>query len=369
MKNKEVNTALNKIKLSINKIAKYEPGESENDSINGIKLSSNESPFLIPQKIKKKIQSNINKLNLYPDGDCLILKKAISDKYKINFNQIICGNGSDDILALIGLAFSREGCEIICNKFGFLYYPIIAHSVGAKVVFSNKNSLEIDENDIVKKVSKKTNIIFLANPNNPTGLILEKEKLIRMLEKIPPNIIVVIDGAYAEYVEEESFSDGLALVKRFPNIIVTRTFSKIYALAGLRLGWAYSSKEIISTLEKIRGPFNVNTIAQIAGSTMLKDENFLRKSIKHNGKWKSWLSNEIKLLGFETQYSFANFILVKCNSKNFTAESLVSDLKKKKIFIRHMRNYGLKDYFRISVGKSDELKKLVKSLKTILKNE
>ena len=369
MKNKEVNIVLDKIKLSINKIAKYEPGESENEAIDGIKLSSNESPFLIPQTIKKKMQLNLNKLNLYPDGDCLILKKAISDRYKINFNQIICGNGSDDILSLIGLAFSRESCEIICNKYGFLYYPIIAHAVGAKVIFSNKNSLIVDENDIVKKVSKKTNIVFLANPNNPTGLIVEKKRLVRMLEKIPSHVIVVIDGAYAEYVEEKGFSDGLELVKSFPNIVVTRTFSKIYAMAGLRLGWAYSSKEVISTLEKIRGPFNVNTIAQIAGAAMLKDKNFLRKSIKHNEKWKSWLTNEINLLGFETQHSFANFILVKCNLKNFTAESLVSCLKKRKIFIRHMQSYGLKNYFRISIGKSSELKKLILSLKEIVKNE
>lgn len=369
MKNKKVNIVLNKIKLSINKIAKYEPGESENESIDGIKLSSNESPFLIPQTIKKKMQLNLNKLNLYPDGDCLILKKAISNRYKINFNQIICGNGSDDILSLIGLAFSRENCEIICNKYGFLYYPIIAHAVGAKVVFSNKNSLIVDENDIVKKVSKKTNIVFLANPNNPTGLIVEKKRLVRMLKKIPPHVIVVIDGAYAEYVKEKGFSDGLELVKSFPNVVVTRTFSKIYAMAGLRLGWAYSSKEVISTLEKIRGPFNVNTIAQIAGAEMLKDENFLRKSIKHNEKWKSWLTNEINLLGFETQHSFANFILVKCNLKNFTAESLVSCLKKRKIFIRHMQSYGLKNYFRISVGKGSELKKLILSLKEIVKNE
>ncbi len=367
MNNKEISPILKKIKVSINKIAKYEPGESENESRGGIKLSSNESPFLIPQKIKKKIQLKINQLNLYPDGDSLILKKAISKKYKINFDQIICGNGSDDILSLIGLAFSGGNSEIICNKYGFLYYPIIGHAVGAKVVFSNQNSLIIDEYDIVNRVTEKTNIVFLANPNNPTGLILEKKRLINMLEKIPPHVIIVLDGAYAEYVIEKSFSDGIELVKKFPNLIVTRTFSKIYALAGLRLGWAYSSKEVIGTLEKIRGPFNVNAIAQISGAMMLKDKNFLKKSIEYNQKWKIWLTNEIKLLGFETQQSFANFILVKCNLKKISAELIVASLKKKKIFIRHMQNYGLKNYFRISIGKSNDLKKLVSGLKEILK--
>ncbi len=367
MNSKEISPILKKIKVSINKIAKYEPGESENESRGGIKLSSNESPFLIPQKIKKKIQLKINQLNLYPDGDSLILKKAISKKYKINFDQIICGNGSDDILSLIGLAFSGENSEIICNKYGFLYYPIIGHAVGAKVVFSNQNSLIIDEYDIVNRVTEKTNIVFLANPNNPTGLILEKKRLINMLEKIPPHVIIVLDGAYAEYVIEKSFSDGIELVKKFPNLIVTRTFSKIYALAGLRLGWAYSSKEVIGTLEKIRGPFNVNAIAQISGAMMLKDKNFLKKSIEYNQKWKIWLTNEIKLLGFETQQSFANFILVKCNLKKISAELIVASLKKKKIFIRHMQSYGLKNYFRISIGKSNDLKKLVSGLKEILK--
>ena len=367
MNNKEISPILKKIKVSINKIAKYEPGESENESRGGIKLSSNESPFLIPQKIKKKIQLKINQLNLYPDGDSLILKKAISKKYKINFDQIICGNGSDDILSLIGLAFSGGNSEIICNKYGFLYYPIIGHAVGAKVVFSNQNSLIIDEYDIVNRVTEKTNIVFLANPNNPTGLILEKKRLINMLEKIPPHVIIVLDGAYAEYVIEKSFSDGIELVKKFPNLIVTRTFSKIYALAGFRVGWAYSSVEIIEILEKIRGPFNVNLIAQIAAAKILHNRKFIQKSIDHNFTWRNWLQKELERLNLRTYNSFGNFLLVKNNSDYISTEKIVSELKKNNILVRFLKNYGLNNFFRVSIGLEVELKIFIRKLRIILR--
>lgn len=357
---------LKNIKPSLNNIAKYVPGES--DDKNGVKLSANESPFSLPNDIKLKTLKLIQKSNKYPDGDSSILKESISKKYNINKNQIICGNGSDDILSLIGLAFSRENCEIICSKYSFLFYPIIAYSVGSKVKFSEVNGLKICPENILKKITNKTSIIYIANPNNPTGSILYKKELIKMLSEIPKNIIVVIDGAYAEFVEKKEFTDGIDLIKNFPNVIITRTFSKIYAMAGFRIGWAYSSLEIIQVLEKIRGPFNVNLIAQIAASLILKNTKFIRKSIDHNKKWRSWLAKKINSLGLEAINSHTNFILVKVNSKKFSAESIVRDLKKQKIFVRELNNYNLKNYFRISIGKESELKKLVKNLKNILKS-
>lgn len=356
---------LKNIKSSINKIAKYVPGESDNKK--NVKLSSNESPFLIPKKIRDKASKNTQTSNQYPDGDSLILKRSISKKFKIEPNQIICGNGSDDILSLIGLAFAQENCEVICSQHSFLYYPIIAYSVGAKVIFAKTKKLNISPENILKKINKNTKIIFIANPNNPTGFVLYRDELIKMLKKVPKNIIVVIDGAYAEFVLDKSFSDGLDLVKKFPNIIITRTFSKVFAMAGFRIGWGYSSKEIIEILEKIRGPFNVNTFAQVSASLILKDKNFLNKSISHNTKWKKWLIDQINGVGLKAFDSFTNFILVKNQLQKISTKEIISGLKKKRVYVRDLDNYGLKNYFRISIGKESELRKLMKDLKSILK--
>ena len=191
---------------------------------------------------------------MYPDGDSSSLKLSISKKFKINRNQIICGNGSDDILSLITQAFGREGSEVICSEYGFIYYPIISKIAGARVVIAKSKNLSVSCENILKKISKKTKIIFIANPNNPTGSIIFRNELKDFLRRVPKNIIVVIDGAYSEFVTDKSYSDGIDLINNFENIIITRTFSKIFALAGLRLGWAYSSKQIIEILEKSERP-------------------------------------------------------------------------------------------------------------------
>ena len=278
------------VKPTINQIAKYIPGESLIDGKKDvIKLSSNESPFKIPSKVSAISEKLISKFNLYPDGDSNILKKSLSKNFKINFSQIICGNGSDDILSLVAQAFSDENSEIICSQYGFIYYPIVAKISGAKVLTAKTDGLNISCKNILSLITKKTKIIFFANPNNPTGTVILRNELIKFISSVPKNIIIVIDGAYSEFVTNKNYSNGLDLVKKFPNIIVTRTFSKIYALAGLRLGWAYSSKSIIEILEKIRGPFNVNSIAQNIGAMILKEKKFLMKSINHNNKWQKKL--------------------------------------------------------------------------------
>lgn len=357
---------LKDIKPSINLIDRYVTGESKIQKRKIIKLSSNESPFKTPSNIRKIISKNLIDSNLYPDGDSESLKKSISKKFKINSKQIICGNGSDDILSLIGTAFSRENCEIICDEFGFIFYPIIGRTVGAKVIFSRSNNLKVSPKNILNKITKKTRIIFLANPNNPTGSMISKDSLIKFLLNIPKKVIIVIDGAYAEYVENKDFSDGLELVERFPNLIVTRTFSKIFGLAGFRIGWAYSSQEVIDVLEKIRGPFNVNQVAQKAGSLILRDKAFIKKSINHNNKWKAWTINNINKLGLVVLPSYTNFVLVKIKNNNFSAEDISSKLERMGIKIRYLKNYNLKDYIRISIGLEKDLKKLIKYLKIIL---
>tara|TARA_X000000950_G_C13901394_1_gene655068 strand:+ start:2485 stop:3594 length:1110 start_codon:yes stop_codon:yes gene_type:complete len=359
---------LRSIKPTIAEIDKYLPGESIiNSKIKIAKLSSNESPFQISKSLKKKIFDQLLESNKYPDGTCHTLKKALSKKFNLKTSQIICGNGSDDILSLICLAFAREDTEVICCKESFSFYPIIGKSCGARINFATTDNLKVSFSNIQKKINNKTRIIFIANPNNPTGTVILKEELVRGLRNIPKNIIIVIDGAYAEYVEDKRFSNSLSLVKSFPNLIVTRTFSKIYGLAGLRVGWGYSSKKIIEILEKIRGPFNVNFVAQLAAEKMLNDEVFLKKSLNHNKKWKKLISNQLTKLGFFVSDSFANFLLVKSNFKKLPSSKIVKELKKKNVFIRDLQNYGLEDYFRVSIGSGTELKYFMQKLKIIIK--
>ena len=347
---------------------KYVPGESEIDGKkNIIKLSSNESPF-DSKKIFSYSKELIEQSNLYPDGDSTLLKLSISKKFKIDKNKIICGNGSDDILSLITQTFGRENSEVICSEFGFIYYPIISKISGAKVITAKSKNLSICCENILKKISKKTRIIFIANPNNPTGSVIMKGELKDFLQKVPKNIIVVIDGAYAEFVTNSCYSDGIDLVRIFPNLIITRTFSKIFALAGLRLGWAYSSKEIIEILEKVRGPFNVNLLAQKIGSLILKDKNFLKKSIIHNTFWQKKLPEFINSLGLEAKRTFANFILIKISKKKFKKRIILKKLLKNKILIRDLESYGLSEFIRVSIGTNEQMNKFKKILKTIMKN-
>ncbi len=357
----------NIVKPSINEISKYIPGESlirGNKKI--IKLSSNESPFKLPKNVLGSLQKVLSESNLYPDGDAKALKEAIAKKFNLKTQQIICGNGSDDILSIVAQTFGREDGEVICTEYGFMYYPIIARAAGAKVVTVKAENLSINCKNILKQINSNTNIIFLANPNNPTGTVIFKKELENFIKKIPTNIIIVIDGAYSEFIIDKNYSDGIDMVNKFPNLIVTRTFSKIFGLAGIRLGWAYSNRNIINLLEKIRGPFNVNSIAQELGCYVLKNKNLLKKSIKHNLKWQKKLPKMINNLGLQAFDTFTNFVLVKVNKKD-SKKKIIQGLLKNGIIVRELNNYGLKEYFRVSIGTDSEIKEFLKTLEKILK--
>ena len=316
------------IKPSINEIEKYLPGESKlNGSHKIIKLSSNESPFTPPKKVFEGSLNLIKSSNLYPDGDSLELKQKIAEKFSLNAKNIICGNGSDDILSVVAQTFSTSNCEVICSEFGFIYYPIIARASGCKVITAKSENLNVSCNNILTKITKRTKIIFIANPNNPTGTIILRKELISFLDKVPKNIIVVLDGAYSEFITDNKYSDGTDLINKYKNLIVTRTFSKIFALAGLRLGWGYSNSQIIELLEKVRGPFNVNSVAQKVGIAILKEKKFLEKSIKHNDKWREILPKEINLLGLQSYETFANFVIVKVDPSRFSKNKIIYNLR------------------------------------------
>ena len=360
-----------KINKNINSVVKYEAGISKlADRKKIIKLSSNEGAFGTSSKIKKTLKEFEKKIFRYPDPESNKLKDAISKKYKLNKNNIICGNGSDEILATIAKIFSGSGDEILYSEYGFLMYPIAAQLAGAKGVkvkdVNYRNSLK----NFIGAITKKTKIIYIANPNNPTGTYLSKDELNKFILKIPKKILLVIDAAYAEYITKKDYSSGIDLVKKNNNVIMTRTFSKIYGLAGLRLGWAYCPKYIVDIFNKVRMPFNINKVAMEAGVTALNDQSFYMKSIKHNNYYLNWLTRELDKLGLVPIPSVANFILVKFPpTGKFSAKKVNNYLLSKGIILRRVDSYGLKDFLRISIGKENELKKLIKFLKIYFKKK
>ena len=360
-----------KIKKNINSVVKYEAGISKlADRKKIIKLSSNEGALGVSPKIKKILKEFENKIFRYPDPENNKLKEIIFKKYKLNKNNIICGNGSDEILVTIAKIFSGPGDEILFSEYGFLMYPIASQLAGAKGIkvkdINYRNSLK----NFSKAITKKTKIIFIANPNNPTGTYLSKNELNEFILKLPKRILLVIDAAYAEYVRKKDYTSGENLVRKNKNVIMTRTFSKIYGLAGQRLGWAYCSKYVADIFNKVRLPFNINMVAIEAGVIAMKDKNFYVKSVKHNSYYLNWLAKEIIKLELIPIPSVANFILVKFPSKGkFSAKNVNNYLLSKGIILRSVDSYGLKDFLRISIGKKNELTKLIKFLKIYFKKK
>ena len=237
---------------------------------------------------------------------------------------------------------------------------------GAKVVYSKENNFRVSVNEILRQVSKKTKIVFLANPNNPTGTYIKKNELLSLRKKLRSNILLVVDDAYFEYVKQKDYLSALKIFKNYKNVVMTRTFSKIYGLAGLRVGWGYGSKEIINALNKVKPPFNVSRPALFAASAAVKDSVWLNKEIKHVNKWNKKMFNEFKRMKIETNKSFSNFLLVNFDKVKINSSKVFKLLAKTGILVRKMDVYGIKNSLRITIGKSDENRKLIFKLKKIL---
>ena len=253
----------------------YKPGKSKLSKVkNIIKLSANESALGISPKVKKKINNKIN-FSKYPDSKARNLRISISKKFNCNFKKIICGAGSDEIIQLICQLFLKPKDEAIIPQYSFLMYRIYSKIVGAKVLYAKENNFKISISEILNKVSKKTKIVFLANPNNPTGTYLTKNELIELRKKLRSDILLVVDDAYDEYMKKKDYVSGLKLFKKNENVIILRTFSKIYGLASLRIGWGYGPKKIIDAMNIIKPPFNVNMAAQLAAVAALNDKSFI----------------------------------------------------------------------------------------------
>ena len=347
------------------KLESYKPGKSILGQFKKVvKLSANESALGFSPKVKNILKKKIN-YEKYPDGKCTILKKAISKKFKCDSKKIICGSGSDEIIQMICQLYLRPRDEVIVPEYSFLMYRIYATIVGAKVQFAKEKYFKISIKEILKKVSKKTKIVFIANPNNPTGTYLNKLELLELRKKLNQKILLVVDDAYQEYLNNKNYKSGLELFKNKNNVFILRTFSKIYGLAAMRVGWGYGAKTIVSGLDKIKPPFNVNQSAQIAAIEALKDNSFILKSVKHNTKWANKIKNFLIRLDIFTNDISANFFLLDFNKCRFSANYVMKKLEKKGVILRSMQSYKILNKLRLTIGSSNDNSKFIKEMKKI----
>lgn len=347
------------IAKSIFSITPYQPGKSDLSGRNDvIKLSSNENALGCSPLVSKKFAELTNQLNRYPDGDSKILREKIAALHKIDIKQIICGAGSDEIINLIINAFTTYHDEIIHTEHGFLMYNIYALSNNVTPIIAPEVNLTADIDNILTKVTDKTRIVFIANPNNPTGSYLTYQQLKNLRVQLREDILLVIDGAYAEYVTKDDYESGFNLVKEYNNVIATRTFSKIYGLASVRLGYGYMDVALIDILNRIRSPFNVNLIAQKLGEIAISDQEFIKKSRDHNSFWIKKISQTLTKLNIAFQPIIANFILLDLKTPS-QAEEFTNFLNEKGIIVRAMSSYNLPSRVRITIGTEQENEKLL----------
>ncbi len=312
-----------------------------------IKLSANENPYG-PSKNAIKIYKNLsNNLAQYPDSSHIILKQTISSLFNINTKNIICGAGSDEIINLICHCFVGESDDVIHTEHGFAMYKISTISHGGRPVSVKENDRVTCVKNIIDACNNKTKIIFLANPNNPTGTMISEDELNFLISNISKNILIVLDGAYAEYVDD--YDGGINLVKKNENVIMLRTFSKIYGLGSLRVGWAFANQSIIDILMKVRSPFNISSSGLKVASVAMQDQDYLNDCKIKNNNLRDWLTIELKKLNIEIDNSFANFILARFRSKEIS--KMVDEyLKNNGILVRNVENYNINNGLRITIG-------------------
>ena len=347
-------------------IETYKPGKSRIGNIkNLIKLSANESALGFSSKIKKSSFNN-KKIDKYPDGKCKILRKQISKTYNCDFNKIICGSGSDEIIQMLCQLFLNKNDEVIVPEFSFLMYRIYSKIVGAKVVFAKEENFKVSVKNILSKTTNKTKMVFIANPNNPTGTYITIKEIKYLRKKLNNKILLVIDDAYFEYMKNKDYQNGLNLFKNSKNVFILRTFSKIYGLASMRVGWGYGPKNIINELFKLKPTFNVNKLAQLYATEALKDKKFIIKSIKHNLYWSKKLKKFFESKKIISNSPGPNFFLLNFDFCKLSANYVLKKLEKKGIILRDMKIYNMKNKLRVSIGSSRENALFIKTLNKII---
>ncbi len=349
-------------------IEAYVPGKSSAPGVAKVfKLSSNETPIGPSPRAVAAYQAVGAHLEDYPDGSASELREAIVRVFGLDPDRIVCGAGSDDLLNLLARAYLADADEAIHTTHGFLVYPIATLGTGAKPVVAPETNYTASVDSILAAVTKKTKIIFLANPNNPTGTYISFDEVKRLQRSLPPHVLLVLDAAYAEYVRRNDYESGIELVATSDNVVMTRTFSKIHGLAALRLGWMFGPAPVIAAINRVRGPFNVNAPAIAAGIAAIEDHDHQGRAREHNTRWLGWLAQELEALGLKVTPSVANFLLIHFpQTKGRSAKEANDFLTARGLILRQVGAYKLPNALRMSVGTEEANRLVVAALKEFL---
>lgn len=342
----------------------YVPGKSKGAQVREYhKLSSNETPLGASPKAIEAYQSVGKALELYPDGASTALREAIGEAMGLNPARIVCGNGSDDLLGMIAHAYIGPGDEAIFTEHGFLVYRIVTLASGGVPVVVPETDKTADVDRILAAVTERTRVVFLANPNNPTGTYLPQSEVRRLHAGLPPHVLLVLDAAYAEYVRRNDYEAGIELSGASENVVMTRTFSKIHGLAALRVGWLYAPEHIVDAINRIRGPFNVNAPGIAAACAAIRDRAFMEAAVDHNATWLPWLTEAFTAIGIDVTPSQGNFLLLNFpDQPGISAAAADQYLLDEGIVLRRLDPYGLPNALRMSVGTETANKATVAAL-------
>ena len=349
-------------------IAPYVGGDSKAEGIaEAIKLSSNESATGPSPRAVAAFESIAKELHRYPDGGSNELRETLAEMHGLDVGRIICGNGSDEILTTLVHAYAGEGDDVVYSEHGFLMYPLSALAAGARPVKAPEVNYTASVDNLLSAVTERTKMVMVANPNNPTGTYISADELRRLRAGLNDDVLLVIDSAYAEFVQRNDYSAGIDIVDDFDNVVMTRTFSKIYGLAALRLGWAYCPEAVAAVYHRVRGPFNVNSAAQAAGVAALLDGQHIEAARRHNDTWLPWMLQEMDKLGLPAIAGVANFVSVKFGMDGpRSADKAQAFLKARGILPRGIAPYGMADHLRFTIGLEHENRAVIEALTDFL---
>ena len=354
----------------IRAIAPYQPGKPIDelarelglDPAGIVKLASNENPLGISPLAQSAIEEAIGDLALYPDGSGHVLKTALTRHWTLNASQFVLGNGSNDVLDIVARAFLQPGCSAVYSQYAFAVYPLVIQAAGAEGICVPAIDYGHDLPAMLAAIRSDTRMVFIANPNNPTGTLLSRASLLDFMRQVPPQVIVVLDEAYCEYLPAELQPDTLNWLSQFANLVVTRTFSKAYGLAGLRVGYAMAHADVADLMNRIRQPFNVNTLGLVAAAAALDDKAFIERSYAANRLGMQQMTQGLQLLGLEFIPSFGNFVTFRIGN----ATAMYRRLLEKGVIVRPIGAYGLPEHLRVSVGLASENHQFLQALESAM---
>jgi len=349
-------------------VERYVGGLSQFKKIdNPIKLSANESALGPSPKAIEAFERDKEKIFKYPESGSNSLRDVLSSKFNIDSKRIVCGAGSDQIFDLTCQLFLEPEDEVIVTKFGFIMHRIYASLHKAKVLLAKEKNFKASVDEILKKVTDKTKIVFVANPNNPTGTYLSKSEMLNLRQRLRSDILLVVDDAYFEFLDKNDFTSGLDLFRDYANVLITRTFSKIYGLAGLRLGWGYSSKEIIDAMYQIKPPFNVNRAALAAGVEAIKDNEWTKRAIEHNTLWAKKIFSILEENKIVANEPTANFFLINFDKTKINSDEAFEKLADKRLILRKMEQYKIPNSLRLTIGNEQANEHFIQAIGSIIK--